>query len=153
MRVHTRIRNKNQRILRSAYWCFLAMLAIWIAAGAVFAQTASTGAIRGHIADASGASMSGVVVEAVSAATGTERRSVSVANGIYTVGLLPPGPYQLRFIAPGFETSAPPPVTVSVTETITFNIKMVVGAQQQSVEVSATVDPLIQTESAALEPP
>jgi hypothetical protein len=86
----------------------------------------------------------------VSAATGTERRSVSAANGIYTVGLLPPGPYQLRFIAPGFETAAPPPVTVSVTETITLNIKMVVGAQQQSVEVSATVDPLIQTESAAL---
>jgi hypothetical protein len=94
--------------------------------------------------------MSGVVVEAVSAATGTERRNVSAANGIYTVGLLPPGPYQLRFIAPGFETAAPPPVTVSVTETIALNIKMVVGAQQQSVEVSATVDPLIQSESAAL---
>ena len=116
----------------------------------VLAQTASTGAIRGTIVDPTGASMSGVVVEAVSSATGTERRSVSEASGIYTVGLLPPGVYQLRFVATGFETAAPPPVTVSVTETKTVNIKMAVGAQQQTVEVSADVDQLIQTESAAL---
>jgi hypothetical protein len=45
---------------------------------------------------------------------------------------------------------SPAPVTVSVTETTTVNITMVLGAQQQTVEVSAAVDPLIQTESAAL---
>jgi hypothetical protein len=66
------------------------------------------------------------------------------------MGLLPPGVYQLRFSAAGFETVSPAPITVSVTETATVNITMVVGAQQQTVEVSAAVDALIQTESAAL---
>ena len=64
------------------------------------------------------------------------------------MGLLPPGVYQLRFSAVGFETVSPAPITVSVTETATVNITMVVGAQQQTVEVSAAVDPLIQTEGA-----
>src|SRR6266446_4177071 len=127
--------------------CFAAILA---ANGPVFSQTASTGAIRGAIVDLTGAGVPGVVVEAVSSATGTKRKSVSEASGIYTVGVLPPGVYQLRFLAAGFETASPSPVTVSVAETITLNIKLVVGAQQQTVEVSAAVDPLIQTESAAL---
>src|ERR1700704_3148795 len=94
-----------------------AMLLLLTMNSVVFAQTASTGAIRGTVVDASGAGMPGVTVEAVSGATGTERKGVSEASGVYTVGLLPPGVYQLRFSAPGFETAAPPPITVSVTET------------------------------------
>jgi hypothetical protein len=61
------------------------------------------------------------------------------------MGLLPPGVYQLRFSAAGFETVSN---TISVTETATASITMVVGAHQQTVEVSAAVDPLIQTEGA-----
>ncbi len=94
--------------------------------------------------------MSGVIVEAVSGATGTERKGLTESSGIFTVGLLPPGAYQLKFTAPGFETAAPPPVTVTVSQTTTVNISMVVGAQQQTVQVTAAAEPLIQTESAAL---
>jgi len=131
---------------------FRLALALFPASGVIFAQTASTGAVRGNIVDASGAAMSGVVVEAVSNSTGTQRSTTSEAAGTYTMGLLPPGVYRLRFSAPGFETVSPAPVTVSVTETATVNITMALGAQQQTVEVSAAVDPLIQTESAALAP-
>ncbi|MBV8732943.1 MAG: carboxypeptidase regulatory-like domain-containing protein, partial [Acidobacteriia bacterium] len=129
---------------------FLQYVLLASATGVLFAQTASTGAIRGNIADSSGAAMSGVVIEAVSVSTGTARKSASEASGTYTIGLLPPGVYQLRFMAPGFETVSPTPVTVSVSETITVNIAMRVGAQQQAVDVSSVADPLIQTESAAL---
>jgi hypothetical protein len=89
----------NQARIRGFAVIFIALMVN----SPVLAQTASTGAIRGTIVDPTGASMSGVVVEAVSSATGTERKSVSEASGIYTVGLLPPGLYQLRFLATGFE--------------------------------------------------
>jgi hypothetical protein len=46
----------------------------------------------------------------------------------------------LRFSAAGIETVSPAPNTISVTETATVNITMVVGAQQQTVEVSADPD-------------
>jgi hypothetical protein len=144
------LRMNNCKVRWPLNLCFPVILAALVANGPVFAQTASTGAIRGGIVDLTGAGVPGVAVEAVSSATGTTRKSVSEANGIYTVGLLPPGIYQLRFLAAGFETATPSPVNVSVAQTITLNVKMVVGAQQQTVEVSATVDPLIQTESAAL---
>jgi hypothetical protein len=145
--IHTMHHREARRCLK---WFFRSVLAVLTAKGIIFAQTASTGAIRGNIVDSAGAAMSGVVVEAVSNSTGTQRKGASEASGTYTLGLLPPGAYQLRFLAPGFETVSPAPVTVSVTETTTVNITMVLGAQQQTVEVSAAVDPLIQTESAAL---
>jgi hypothetical protein len=138
---------KTQWLLK--LYC-LAISAVLIAHSPALAQTGSTGAVRGTIVDSAGAGMSGVVIDVASSTTGTERKGMSEAGGVYTVGLLPPGTYQLRFAAPGFETATPPPVTVSVTETRTVNITMVVGAQQQTVEVSAAVDPLIQTESAVL---
>src|SRR5262249_40351501 len=84
-----------------------------------------------------------------SAATGIERKGSTESGGIYTLGLLPPGTWTLRFSAPGFESTTPAAVNVSVTETITLNITMVVGAQQQTVEVSASAR-IIQAESAAL---
>ena len=148
--VHTMDFRNCRKHRRCLNWFFRSALTVLPASGVILAQTASTGAIRGNIVDSSGAAMSGVVIDAVSSSTGTQRKGSSEASGTYTVGLLPPGVYQLRFSAPGFETASPAPVTVSVTETITVNITMTVGAQQQSVEVSAVVDPLIQTESAAL---
>src|SRR5262249_36813330 len=48
------------------------------------------------------------------------------------------------------EVATPAAVTVSVTETVTMNVKMTVAGQQQTVEVTTAVDPLLQTESAAL---
>jgi hypothetical protein len=129
---------------------FRVTLAIVLATSATLAQTGRTGAIRGNVVDSSGAAMSGVIVEATSSTTGIQRKALSETGGTYTVGLLPPGAYQLRFQATGFETASPPPVTVSVTEPITVNVTMVVGAQQQTVEVSSEIQPLIQTESAAL---
>src|SRR5258708_27174418 len=91
------LRNKNCKARWTLAWCFPLIVATLGPNGAVFAQTASTGAIRGAIVDPTGAGVPGVVVEAMSSATGTQRKSVSEANGIYTVGLLPPGAYQLRF--------------------------------------------------------
>lgn len=129
---------------------FKVILALVMANGTAFAQTASTGAIRGNIVDSTGAAMPGVVIEALSRTTGTQRSGLSDAGGSYSLGLLPPGVYQLRFSAHGFETESPAPVTVSVTETRTMNITMAVGGQQQTVEVSAAVTPLVQSESATL---
>jgi hypothetical protein len=143
-----KVRMNGSQTRRLLNVCF-SLIFVLFAHTWVHAQTASTGAIRGNVVDATGASMSGVNVEAVSTTTGIERKGVTEAGGTYTLGLLPPGSYTLRFSFPGFETAAPPPVDVSVTETITVNITMVVGAQQQTVEISAA-SPIIQAESATL---
>src|SRR5579862_3216559 len=138
----------GSQIRRLLNVCF-SLIVVLFAHTMVHAQTASTGAIRGNVVDATGAAMSGVNVEAVSTATGIERKGITESGGTYTLGLLPPGSYNLRFSFPGFETAAPPPVEVSVAGTITVNITMVVGAQQQTVEISAAA-PIIQAESATL---
>ena len=129
-------------------------VAAWIGVGLLspFAcgQTATTGAIRGTVVDPAAASIPDVVVNAVSDATGTKRSGITDANGSYVLSLLPPGAYQLNFSAKGFKTEVPAPVTVTVTEIRTVNISMVVGTQQQTVEVTAAAVPLVQSESSTL---
>ena len=132
-----RIRMNGSQTRRLLNICF-SLASVLFGHATVFAQTSSTGAIRGNVVDAAGAAMSAVIVEVVSTTIGIQRKGITETGGIYTLGLLPPGSYNLRFAAPGFETATPPTVNVSVTETVTVNIAMVVGAQQQTVEVSAT---------------
>src|SRR6266699_2031117 len=93
---------------------FPAILAAVLPHGPALTHTANTGAIRGTVVDSTGGGMSGVIIEAVSSTTGTQRKGLSDPGGIYTIGLLPPGTYQLRYSAPGFETAVPAPVAVSV---------------------------------------
>ncbi len=115
-----------------------------------YAQTASTGSIKGTVLDEAGAVIPDVIVRAVSSATGIQRSGITDATGNYTLSLLPPGGYQLEFSAKGFKTASPAPVTVNVTEISTVNISMVLGTQQQTVQVTAEAVPLVQAESAAL---
>jgi hypothetical protein len=63
--------------------------------------------------------------------------------------LLPPGDYQLQFVAAGFKTALPPVVTVAVTEVSTLNVPMVIGEAADTVEVTASTQ-LVQAENAAL---
>ncbi len=114
------------------------------------AQTASTGAIRGTVVDAATATIPNVIVSATSDATGTQRSAVTDTTGTYTLSLLPPGTYKVKFSATGFKTEIPGPVTVTVTEISTVNVTMEIGAQQQTVEVTAAAVPLVQSESATL---
>jgi len=116
----------------------------------LYGQTASTGAIRGRVVDAANGTIPNVIVSAVSDATGTTRSGLTDAGGSYTLSLLPPGVYQMKFTARGFKTEVPSPVTVTVTEITSVNIAMAIGTQQQTVEVNAEAVPLVQSESATL---
>jgi hypothetical protein len=114
-----------------------------------FAQTSTTGAIRGTLTDPSGAMIAGASVTVKQEATGTARTVTTSGNGEYNVGLLPPGTYTLSFTAPGFSTAVPQPVNVNVTETARVDASLTAGSQSETVEVSGAA-PLVQTESATL---
>lgn len=113
------------------------------------AQTQTTGAITGRLADSSGAVISNAKVTLISRATGAQINSMTDQIGNYRFNLLPPGAYQLSFSAPGFKTGVPSDITVAVTETSTANFTLLPGAQQETVEVTATGE-LLQAENATL---
>jgi hypothetical protein len=115
----------------------------------VHAQTVSTGAIGGTVTDPSGAAIPSVSITATEKATASKRVVQTDSSGGYRFSLLPPGDYQLRFEAAGFKTVVPPTAKVTVTETSTLNVQMILGEKQETVEVSAAAE-LVQAQNATL---
>jgi hypothetical protein len=114
------------------------------------AQTASTGAISGTITDTSGAVIPNVTITAVSTVNGSTRTVTTSSDGSYSVSLLSPGTYKLKFEASGFNSVEVPSVTVNVTETSVVNHALVVGSQTQQVVVTGEAVEAVQTANATL---
>src|SRR3984893_12991625 len=96
----------------------------------LMAQTAGTGALTGTVTDSSGAVVPGATVTATSADTGQARTATTGADGAYTIGILPPGNYRVKFEAAGFKAVEISSATVTVTETAVLDRTLEVGAKE-----------------------
>src|SRR5215470_17183010 len=85
-------------------------LAIWlclfsILASRLMAQSAGTGAVTGVVTDSSHAVIPGAAVLATNIQTGQTRNATTDGTGAYSLPLLPPAIYSLRFSKQGFQTA------------------------------------------------
>src|SRR5262245_49000130 len=133
--------------LRIVVGLILSSLLLFLSA--LFAQTATTGALTGTITDTNGAIVSGAQIKVINETTGEERTVVSNEAGIYTVPQLPPGSYRVEFSATNFKKSVKPALQINVTETTRLDVPLEVGSVQEQVTVTAQAE-LLQTESSAL---
>src|SRR5690242_16325146 len=115
----------------------------------LLAQTAGTGALTGTVTDSSGAVVPNATVTATSVDTGQARMATTGPDGTYSIGLLQPGNYRVKFEAAGFKAVEIPSATVTVTETAVLDRTLEVGAQEQTVTVASEVE-TIQAASSAL---
>ena len=113
-----------------------------------FAQTGGTGTLVGTITDSSGAVMAGVKVTVVNSGTAFTSDTLTSATGAYYVPYLAPGTYRLTVEAVGFKRYVNDGITVNSGEVPRIDVKMEVGAQAESVTVSAA-SPLLQTETSS----
>ena len=104
------------------------------------AQTASTGAIKGTVSDASNAVVANATVVATNNGTAATRTITTGSDGIYVFSLLPLGEYSLKIDATGFKSETIPSVTVNVAETSAVNVVLQVGSQTTSVTVAEQVE-------------
>ncbi len=117
--------------------------------GALFAQTAATGALKGTVTDPSGSVVPGVTMKVTSNETGQTRTAITQSNGTYLVPLLPLGEYRLETSAKGFKTVTFQNIPIHVTETALLDVHLQVGAITETVTVN-DVPELVQTNSSAL---
>ena len=115
----------------------------------VYGQTTS-GTVRGSIRDTTDAGVPSAEVKATHLASGQVFSSVSTESGVYHLGNLPIGNYRLEAGSSGFRTFVTEPVRVETATTTTVDIVLQVGQSEQTVNVQATVAPLIQTDTAEL---
>jgi hypothetical protein len=118
------------------------LLLLLVASVPVFPQAdASSATIRGVITDQNGAVVVGAAVTARNTAKGITRSDRSNAEGIYQITLLPPGSYELRIEASGFETRVIKGFELTVGQVAAYDTQMVVGGV--TAEVQVTTDSLL----------
>src|SRR5688572_6459388 len=113
------------------------------------AQSASTSALTGTVADPTGALIPGVSVTVTALATNRTRTATTDEAGVYRVPLLEPGLYRVRFSLTGFRTTEVSSINLAVTETAVLNRTLEIGALTEQVTVEAVAD-TIQTATSTL---
>jgi hypothetical protein len=120
---------------------FVFFLALTLSSAAVFAQAIS-GNLRGTVVDPSGAAVSGATVEALNVATNQKVTTTTKGFGDYLFSDLPAGTYRITVSAPNFRTVTVENIPVDINKTGTTNIKLEIGSNSTTVEVSGAAPPV-----------
>ena len=112
-----------------------------------FAQYGAS--IQGTVTDKSGAVVSGATVTASNQETGVSRNATTGDSGFYRIAGIAPGNYTVTVEALSFKKSSTGNVAVAGESLRGFDVTLVTTQVQESVNVSANLDPLA-TEDATL---
>jgi hypothetical protein len=114
----------------------LAVLAVLLLAGGLWAQTGTT-SLRGTVTDKSGAAVGDAKVTLTNPAQAFTRETTTKATGDYEFLSLPPGTYTLTIEHAGFQKFQQSSLQLLVNLPGTINAVLEVGSVAQTVEVSA----------------
>jgi hypothetical protein len=122
------------------YWGGMAILlavltAVTFPANAQLATTTAT--LSGVVTDPSGALVPQASVTLTSSETGISRSFTADAAGRYTFSQLPPGTYTMTVRSKGFEAYQQNGIVLNPADSATQNVTLTVGAESQSVTVTA----------------
>ncbi len=96
----------------------------------------TTGSIVGTVKDQQGSVVNTATVKATNVDTGFFRSATPNGYGEYRIDYLPVGKYSVEVTASGFERFLQENLTLDVDQTLTADIKLVVGAATQTVTVT-----------------
>jgi hypothetical protein len=141
------IKSRN-RFLFVSLVCLCVCLAAMLTGSPLSAQS-TFGSITGTVQDASGSAVPDAVVTLTSSTTDFKATFTTGGDGQYTFVNLNPGPYTIEVDKPGFKHVKRTDVVVQVQIGTRIDVALEVGAQSQTVEVTAET-PLLQPTSATL---
>jgi hypothetical protein len=127
-------------------YSFIALLCI-AAPLALFAQEFRA-TISGTVTDPTGAPVSNAQVTAIEVRTQTKSQATADSSGNFTIPFLLPGAYNVTATAPGFRTFTRAGIHLGSGEHAVVDIPLQLGAQTQTVSVTADV-PLLDTANAS----
>ncbi len=131
--------------MRHVACCFVFLFS----AISAFGQAGGTGSIQGTITDPSGAVVADASITAVNLATGVRSDRKSTSAGVFVLSLLPAGEYSVTVSAAGFQTVTQPRVVVDALATVGLDLKLPIGAANQSVTVDVAPS-MLKTDDVAL---
>ena len=134
--------------MKSAFARWRAAVALLALHGLLTAQ-GTDAVLTGIVTDSSGAAIPNAVVAAINAATGVRREVVTNETGIYRIGPLVPGTYEVRTSVTGFKSSTQQNVLLQTGAVLKVDITLEVGNVNESINVEATA-PMLQTQETSV---
>jgi hypothetical protein len=139
---------------RTQVWVGLRFLCLSILVLISLGHSASaqqaTGTILGTVSDPQGAVIPDASVTATNSDTNFTRTVPTGSDGAYRISNLPVGNYEVRITKDGFETNDRKGLVLEVGAEAVVNVAMTVGTTSQTVEVSSSSVPLVETTSSAV---
>jgi hypothetical protein len=105
------------------------------------------GALRGVVHDATGAVVPNASIVAINIGTNNDFKTTTSTAGEFSLPSLPASTYRVRVESTGFKSLQQDGIAVEAGETISLDLKLEIGATQETVEVTSEVAQL-QTDSA-----
>lgn len=133
----------------STFFRCCAVLSCLLALPVGSAAQSGAATITGLVMDETGGALPGVTITATAAASGVTYTAVTNAAGNYTMPALLIGGYEVRAELTGFRTATRPGVVLEAKQVARLDFRMVVGAVQETIEVTGSA-PILQTESATV---
>src|SRR5438874_2976100 len=106
-----------------------------------------TGSVTGVVTDPSGAVVPNAQIKLVDEAKGFSFSATSDSAGRYVFRQAPPGTYKLTVEAQGFRGETQSGIKLDISQNVTVNFALQVGATSQTVEISESA-PLLSTQDA-----
>ncbi|MBC8165729.1 MAG: carboxypeptidase regulatory-like domain-containing protein [Bryobacteraceae bacterium] len=127
--------------------CFAAFV-FGLAVERLPAQESST--LRGSVVDATGSAVPGATVTATHVPTNAERKTATDEGGSFEFSRARPGEYQLITGKAGFRILVRERIQVSIASVTTLNLQLEVGSMAETVTVSASATPDINSADATV---
>jgi hypothetical protein len=131
-----------RRLLSTAICSFLF-------AASLSAQVANNTSLVGTVLDPAGSALAGAKVSAVDESTKVVYPGTTNAQGYYSIKFIPPGTYDITIEQAGFARTTKTGTVVPIDQAVRTDFALKVGAETDSVTVSASTPP-ISTDDATL---
>lgn len=146
-------RSRFHRILHNVqlgkiFLRFSVVLALSISAVAVQAQYRAS--IQGVVTDPTGAVIPGATLTLTNKATNQSQTSTSNGDGVYVFNALPPSHFSLVVTRPGFKKKVLSDIQIIPEQANSLNVQLSLGHTSQTVTVSGSQQPLLDTATATI---
>jgi len=122
--------------------CFWSVLLLCLLSAPIGWAQSFNGTITGSVTDQSGALVPNAELTLTAVGTGIVRKDISGPDGLFRFPNLTIGLYNLTAAAKGFRDFEQKGISVDINQTVTANVRLVLGAAAQTIEVVANASPL-----------